>query len=37
MRASRSLAALTGFALLGIALTACQDQASGQIWKPWAR
>ncbi|MFH8341894.1 hypothetical protein [Streptomyces sp. AM6-12] len=31
MRASRSLAALTGFALLGIALTACQDQASGQI------
>ncbi|CAL2059886.1 MULTISPECIES: hypothetical protein [Streptomyces] len=31
MRASRPLAALTGFALLGIALTACQDQASGQI------
>ncbi|MFJ9814181.1 hypothetical protein ACIRU3_02725 [Streptomyces sp. NPDC101151] len=31
MRASRRLAALTGTAVLGIALTACQDQASGQI------
>ncbi|MFJ9929127.1 MULTISPECIES: hypothetical protein [Streptomyces] len=31
MPASRSLAALTGIALLGVALTACQDQASGQI------
>ncbi|MEU1405460.1 hypothetical protein ABZ471_24400 [Streptomyces sp. NPDC005728] len=31
MRASRSLAALTGIAVLGIALTACQDQASGTI------
>ncbi|GHI05816.1 hypothetical protein AQI88_09740 [Streptomyces cellostaticus] len=31
MRVSRPLAALTGIALLGIALTACQDQASGTI------
>ena len=31
MRAPRSLAALTGIALLGIALTGCQDQASGTI------
>ncbi|MCZ0987623.1 hypothetical protein [Streptomyces diastatochromogenes] len=31
MRVSRPLAALTGIALLGIALTACQDQASGQV------
>lgn len=31
MPASRSMAALTGIAALGLALTACQDQASGQI------
>ncbi|MFI1167971.1 hypothetical protein ACH4UM_31320 [Streptomyces sp. NPDC020801] len=31
MPSSRSLAALTGITVLGIALTACQDQASGQI------
>ncbi|MGW7823170.1 hypothetical protein ACWGLF_34770 [Streptomyces puniciscabiei] len=31
MPPSRLLAALTGVTLLGIALTACQDQASGQI------
>jgi hypothetical protein len=31
MPSSRSLAALTGIALLAVALTACQDQASGRI------
>jgi hypothetical protein len=31
MPSSRSLAALIGIASLGIALSACQDQASGQI------
>ncbi|MFJ9869292.1 hypothetical protein [Streptomyces sp. NPDC101165] len=31
MRASRSLAALIGVASLGIALTACQDQAAGTV------
>ncbi|MEU9988922.1 hypothetical protein AB0E10_19410 [Streptomyces sp. NPDC048045] len=31
MRASRPLATLTGIALLGITLAACQDQAGGQI------
>jgi hypothetical protein len=31
MRASRPLVALTGVALLGIALTACQEQADGTI------
>ncbi|MFF9123506.1 hypothetical protein ACF09J_09440 [Streptomyces sp. NPDC014889] len=31
MPSSRSPAALIGIALLGIALTACQDQASGQV------
>ncbi|MFC9278641.1 hypothetical protein [Streptomyces collinus] len=31
MRVSRPLAALTGVALFGIALTGCQDQASGTI------
>jgi len=31
MPSSRSRAALFGIALLGIALTACQDRASGQI------
>ncbi|WP_433454419.1 hypothetical protein ACQPXS_40050 [Streptomyces sp. CA-142005] len=31
MPPSRLLAALTGITLLGVALTACQDQASGQI------
>ncbi|MFI0808444.1 hypothetical protein [Streptomyces echinatus] len=31
MPASRSMAALTGIALLGLALTACDDQANGQI------
>ncbi|MEU5533993.1 hypothetical protein [Streptomyces sp. NPDC020362] len=31
MRASRPLATLTGIALLGIVLAACQDQAGGQI------
>lgn len=31
MPASRSMAALGGIALLGIALTACQEQSSGQI------
>ncbi|MCS0600820.1 hypothetical protein NX794_06185 [Streptomyces sp. LP11] len=31
MPAPRSMAALTGIAVLAIALTACQDQASGQI------
>ncbi|MES4892389.1 hypothetical protein [Streptomyces sp. NPDC096012] len=31
MPASRSKVALTGVALLGLALTACQDRASGQI------
>ncbi|MGW0883748.1 hypothetical protein [Streptomyces sp. NPDC002671] len=31
MRASRPLTALTGIALFGIVLTACQDQASGMI------
>ncbi|MGW1917333.1 hypothetical protein ACWCQS_43420 [Streptomyces sp. NPDC002076] len=31
MPPSRLLAALTGVTLLGVALTACQDQASGQI------
>lgn len=31
MPSSRSLAALTGITILGIALTGCQDQASGQI------
>ncbi|MFI1364098.1 hypothetical protein [Streptomyces griseochromogenes] len=31
MLSSRSLAALIGITLSGIALTACQDQASGQI------
>ncbi|MFG2603407.1 hypothetical protein ACGFT2_07650 [Streptomyces sp. NPDC048514] len=31
MPASRSMAALTGIAVLGLALTACQDRASGQI------
>ncbi|MFJ2561737.1 MULTISPECIES: hypothetical protein [unclassified Streptomyces] len=31
MPSSRSTAALIGIALLGIALTACQDQASGQV------
>ncbi|MFD4977508.1 hypothetical protein [Streptomyces sp. NPDC058424] len=31
MPSSRSLSAFIGIALVGIALTACQDQASGQI------
>ncbi|MBV2354995.1 hypothetical protein KUM39_11565 [Streptomyces sp. J2-1] len=31
MRLTRSLTALTGAAVLGIALTACQDQASGTV------
>ncbi|MBL1084949.1 hypothetical protein JK359_23750 [Streptomyces actinomycinicus] len=31
MPVSRSLAALCGFAVLGLALTACDDQANGQI------
>ena len=31
MPVSRSVAALTGIAVLGLALTACQDQANGQI------
>ncbi|MGW4565871.1 hypothetical protein ACWEN3_26825 [Streptomyces sp. NPDC004561] len=31
MPSSRSLVALTGIMVLGIALTACEDQASGEI------
>ncbi|MFS4092297.1 hypothetical protein [Streptomyces sp. AF1A] len=31
MPSSRSLAALTGVALLAVALTACQDKASGMV------